>query len=103
MTSVAVYKLISLLVGLGFAYMGYRLFMANIWGDTGTVSGEYKNTKFLFKRAAPGTFFAVAGAVIVVTTILRGFEVVPVSSSNSSTGQLDSPPALPVVSPLSEE
>ncbi len=103
MISVTIYKLISLLVGLGFAYMGYRLFMANIWGHAGDFTAQYENIKVVIKRAAPGTFFAVAGTVIVVATILRGFEVELVSSKNPTAVQFDAPPPLPITSPLTKE
>jgi len=77
--------------------------MANIWGNAGDVSGEFENNKIMFKRAAPGTFFAIAGAVIVVVTILRGFEVEPTSSDKHATGSFETPPHLPTTSPLTKE
>lgn len=36
--SLAAYKLVSLLVGLAFSYMGFKLFIAGIWGDAGELA-----------------------------------------------------------------
>jgi hypothetical protein len=40
------YKLVSLLVGLAFAYMGYRLFMSSVWGQAGELDAQFgKNNR----------------------------------------------------------
>jgi hypothetical protein len=69
----ALYKVICLLVGLAFAYLGYRLFVQGIFRASGDLQAEFKDTKIILKRAAPGTFFSVLGAAIVIGTILAHF------------------------------
>lgn len=68
------YKIISLLVGCIFAYMGYRLFMSGIWGHAGELETGFGDNKVVIKKAAPGTFFAVFGAVIIAITLYKGLE-----------------------------
>jgi len=50
--SLTSYKIISLLVGGIFAYMGYRLFMAGIWGHAGELEAEFGDNKLVLKKAA---------------------------------------------------
>lgn len=68
------YKIASLLVGSVFAYMGYRLFMAGVWGNAGALETGLGNNRLVIKEAAPGTFFAVFGAVIITITLYKGLE-----------------------------
>lgn len=70
-----VYKVCSLLVGTAFAYMGYRLFMAGVWGGAGDLDAQLKNLRLILKRAAPGTFFVVFGAAIVGFTVFKGLDM----------------------------
>lgn len=77
------YKISTLLVGLASLYMGYRLFLAGIWGESGEVEASFKDNKLIIKRAAPGTFFALLGAGIICSTILMGFSY---SSTQSDDG-----------------
>ncbi len=72
--SLTSYKIISLLVGTLFAYMGYRLFINGIWGNAGELDAGYDDTKIILKKAAPGTFFALFGALIISVTLYKGLE-----------------------------
>jgi len=72
--AVTLYKLASLLAGSTFSYLGYRLFMAGVWGDAGNVEAQFKDSKLIIKRAAPGTFFALFGAVVICFTIFKELE-----------------------------
>ncbi len=88
--SVTLYKTLSLLIGLAFSYMGFRIFMAGIWGDAGNLETKFENTKLVVKNAAPGTFFALFGALIVSFTIFKGMaydsiQFEPKKNDNSST------------------
>ena len=71
---VAAYKVASLLVGLLFGYMGYRLFLAGIETPAGELEAESGPRKLKLSRAA-GTFFALFGASVVAATILQGFDI----------------------------
>ncbi len=72
--SLTSYKIISLMVGSIFAYMGYRLFTAGIWGHAGELEAEFGDNKLILKKAAPGTFFALFGAIIISITLYKGLE-----------------------------
>lgn len=72
--SIVLYKMASLAAGVGLSYMGYRLFMAGIRGQAGNVEAEYKEIRIVLKWAAPGTFFAILGAVVIAVTLYRGLE-----------------------------
>lgn len=72
---VATYKAISLFVGLAFGYMGYRLFMTGIEKSAGEMEASAGNNAIKLSRAAPGTFFALFGAVIIIITISQGFDI----------------------------
>ena len=72
--SITLYKLVSLATGLAFAYMGYRLFMAGVWGNSGDMDAQLKDLKVVMKKAAPGTFFVAFGAIIVGSTVFKGLE-----------------------------
>lgn len=69
-----VYKLACLASGVLLAYMGYRLFMANKVGDAGTLDISTPEGKLSLHKAAPGTFFALFGTLMVIFTITRGME-----------------------------
>lgn len=72
--SVTLYKVVTLLIGLAFAYMGYRLFMAGVWGSAGDVDTQMKDLKLVMRKAAPGTFFVTFGTIIVCSTVFWGLE-----------------------------
>ena len=74
MLCVTTYKIASLFVGATLSYMGYRLFVSGIWGDAGTFSAKHADNKLVLKNAAPGTFFAMFGAIVVVVTLFKGLE-----------------------------
>ena len=72
--SATLYKLASLLVGALFAFLGYKLFMAGIWGHSGDLEAQYKESKIVLTKAAPGTFFALFGAIIIGFTVFKGLD-----------------------------
>ena len=71
--SALIYKLSSIGVGALSIYLGYKLFSKGIWGQAGDLLASFKETKLVLRSAAPGTFFAVLGAVILCVTIVVGF------------------------------
>jgi hypothetical protein len=72
--SLTSYKISSLIIGGLFAYMGYRLFIAGIWGHAGELETEFGDNKIVLKKAAPGTFFALFGAIIIAITLYKGLD-----------------------------
>lgn len=91
------YKVLGLLSGFGCAFLGYLLFVAGIWKDAGTLSGKYKDNELLLKGAAPGSFFALVGAFVMIAVVVKGlsFQIPGTSSNNNATnpGSPITPPA----------
>jgi hypothetical protein len=70
---VILYKLTCLIVGLAICFMGYRLFLADVKTGLSDASVSWKGAAFSLQRAAPGTFFALFGAVVISVTVWKGF------------------------------
>lgn len=66
------YKLACLIVGLSSIYMGYRLFVKDIYTKAGDLDVNFNNSKIALKKAAPGTFFSLFGAAVIISTISSG-------------------------------
>lgn len=70
MTTVLVLQMVmyvaTLLVGFGFAYLGYLLFVKGVFEGGGDWEGAWGEKNILIKRAAPGTIFALLGTAIVI-------------------------------------
>ena len=58
-------RIVTLLVGLSFAVMGFVLFLKGCSQTAGSV----ETTWVKIKKAAPGTFYAVAGTAIICITL----------------------------------
>lgn len=72
---IILYKTFCLISGLFITFLGYNLFIKNIWGQekhSGEITAEFKDTKLVLKKAAPGIFFALFGASIICLTIMKG-------------------------------
>lgn len=69
--SLTAYKIASLLAGCFFSYMGYKLFTAGIHGHAGELESQFGNNKLILKKAAPGTFFTIFGAIIISITLMQ--------------------------------
>ena len=72
--AVTVYKLCSLATGVTLSYLGYKLFMAGVWGNAGDAEGSFGDNKIVIKKAAPGTFFVLMGALVIGLTIFKGLD-----------------------------
>jgi len=49
--------------------------MAGVWGNAGNLEGRYGNNKLILKSAAPGTFFALFGTIVIAVTVIQGLEI----------------------------
>jgi hypothetical protein len=87
------YKLTCVAIGTLFVLLGYRLFKAGIWGDAGNFQANFKDAKLVMKSAAPGTFFEVLGAAIVVFTVTSGlkFDVAKPNGASQPTANAGPP------------
>lgn len=54
--------------------MGYKLFMAGVWGKAGELDGNIHDNRLSLKQAALGTFFAVLGGSIISLSVIKGFD-----------------------------
>jgi len=93
-TMVATYKIASLLVGLGFGYMGYRLFLAGLLGPAGDLKATIGSKELRLSRTAPGTFFALFGAAVIGATVFQGFDVELPSAAREALNRLPGHPPM---------
>jgi len=70
-----IYKLACLGIGGLCCAMGYQLFSRGIWGSAGDFESKFKDLKIVLRGAAPGSFFALLGAAIVVATVSQGMKL----------------------------
>lgn len=77
------YKICILLCGLAFAYMGYRLFLADKTASAGDFSGTAGNYSMSLKGGAPGVFFSLFGTILICFSIFRGITYDGTSKSTS--------------------
>jgi hypothetical protein len=72
---IVLYRAFGILCGLISVYFGYRLFSKGIFSDAGEMDATFSNNKVLLKKAAPGTFFALFGLLIISVIGWRGLTV----------------------------
>jgi hypothetical protein len=72
---VGLYKSLCLLSGVLLSFWGYKLFMAGNWGNAGHAEGSFGDNKILIKKAAPGTFFVLMGAIVLAISVYKGMAV----------------------------
>lgn len=77
MVSLTIYKVVTIFAGLAFAFMGYKLFIHGIFRQAGEFQTNWENRKLVLKKAAPGTFFALFGTLIVCISLWRGLTFEP--------------------------
>lgn len=85
------YKMGCLVVGTIFCYFGYQLFLKGIVGESGDLRSKFGKFVLVLTKAAPGTFFAVLGATIIIATVWQGLRFPGQASSHLN----EAPPALP--------
>ena len=69
------YKLVTLLTGLVFGLLGYKLFRLGVYEKAGELKTTWGDKSLILKQAAPGTFFALFGVILISTTLIKGFDV----------------------------
>lgn len=94
-----IFRLAIIATGALSIYLGYMLFVKGVFGGTqdADLSAEISGTKFSLKNAAPGTFFALFGVVIITVMLTQGM---PMYDKTSSSMQAVNPvvSALPATS-----
>jgi|UPI00042310BD hypothetical protein len=66
------YKIFILLTGLCFAYFGFRLFLADKTANAGDLSFKYDKYLLNVKGGAPGLFYSLFGAILIIVSIVKG-------------------------------
>jgi hypothetical protein len=80
------YISLTLVIGYGLAYLGYRLLDASIL-KTSSEDSFWGDKPDLFKRAIPGAVFALFGIVIIIVSLAQGFDVVAQMRALGREGQ----------------
>lgn len=65
--------------------------MSGVWGHAGELDAKLGDNKIVLKQAAPGTFFALFGTVIIAFTIVKGFDIktkVPIVSATQTNSSI---------------
>ncbi len=85
---VAFFRAATVFCGLAALAMGYRLFSVGVYERAGDLKAAWGDRSLLLKQAAPGTFFALFGAVIVVAGISAGLGVSHRTTTGPGGGQV---------------
>lgn len=88
-----IYKLCGLILGFLCVFLGYKLFSKGIFDSHAEVQATFSNNKLLLKKAAPGTFFALFGIVVMISISWRSIEITsssPITSSEFAVKSIDS-------------
>ena len=79
------YRLAVIAAGTIFMFFGYRLFMQGIVsGEGAEMGGEHGETKLWIKNAAPGTFFALFGTMLIGLMVWQGNPRMETSDGDST-------------------
>jgi hypothetical protein len=70
-----VFRALCLLAGLGFAYLGYRLFVKGVLEKEETIRLQWKRVGVLLKNVAPGVVFATFGLFVAALGVLRPISI----------------------------
>jgi hypothetical protein len=73
--ALVVSRILSALIGLTFAYFGYKLFSLGVYTKAGELRAVWGERHLMLKQAAPGTFFALFGTVVTAVALLGGGDV----------------------------
>lgn len=71
---VVFYRICGLAAGVTMAYFGYRLFREGIYEKAGELVAKWQGKELALRQAAPGTFFAVLGVLLVGVSVWRQLE-----------------------------
>jgi hypothetical protein len=88
------YKVFTIAAGVFITYLGYRLFVKGIFNEAGDLDLSFKNNKLIMKKAAPGTFFTLFGAIIICFAVFRGLSLESKKSSGAPVASQAPPPLL---------
>jgi len=90
---IVVYRITIVVIGLGFAYLGYRLFALGLYEKAGELKAAWGESRLELKQAAPGIFFALFGAALILASLVRGVDIerIRTLSASQDTASTQSP------------
>lgn len=68
------FKIFGIICGLVSIYFGYDLFKRGVFDKSGEFRAEYMSGNLILKSVAPGSFFALIGAIIIISVVISGYE-----------------------------
>src|SRR5580765_4270089 len=66
-----IFRIMSLLVGFGFACLGYKLYVKGVFDKTQDLKASFGNAKLALRNVAPGVVFGIAGIVVGILAVVR--------------------------------
>lgn len=66
---------VTVVVGFGFAVLGYRLFLGGVMSDNDP-RAVWNDSRLLLRRAAPGSLFALFGVAMITFALWQGPSIV---------------------------
>ncbi|MEI6762045.1 MAG: hypothetical protein WCO22_16510 [Betaproteobacteria bacterium] len=95
------YKIATLVSGVCVIFMGYKLFSSGIERTPGELEAKASRFSLVFRTAAPGTFFALFGALIIGVSVFRGASYVPKAADVHISDMPVETPTVPILIPTS--
>jgi len=83
---VGIYRSIALIAGILSIYLGYQLFRIGVYEKAGDLKAAWGSNRLVLKQAAPGTFFALFGALVITFGLWKGITVQSREGSPSFPG-----------------
>ena len=81
---VIIYKITALLCGVFICFLGYKLFLKGVFNESGDIDAKWNDKGIIIKKAAPGTFFALFGAIVIAIVLYKGLEYESVNKNNTN-------------------
>jgi hypothetical protein len=97
---VTLFRIATVLIGFGFAYLGYRLFRSGVYEHATDLKAAWGDKNLMLKQAAPGTLFALFGVVVVATGMYRQISFESTAKSNTNPPTESAPQ--PITNPRTE-
>jgi hypothetical protein len=69
------FRAICLASGLGFAYLGYRLYVKGVFEKSDEIKGHFGEASVVLKNVAPGVVFALFGLIVGLLGVIRPISI----------------------------
>ena len=80
-----VYRLVLVVAGLALAYMAHRLFLDGFFERAGELKTAWGDKGLAAKQAAPGAFFAVVAATMILWSLFKDPPTFPPTPPTANT------------------